>query len=78
MNPITITVTGRLGDDPRTFTTRDGTTGVELRLALDLPSRVPAATASPAGSRSPRSGCWPSAPPTRSARATGSPSWPMT
>ena len=41
MNPIAITVTGRLGDDPRTFTTRDGTTGVELRLALDLPSRVP-------------------------------------
>jgi hypothetical protein len=39
MNPIT--VTGRLGDDPRTFTTRDGTAGVELRLALDLPSRVP-------------------------------------
>jgi single-stranded DNA-binding protein len=41
MNPITVTVTGRLGDDPRTFTTRDGTTGVELRLALDIPSRVP-------------------------------------
>ena len=41
MNPITVTVTGRLGDDPRTFTTRDGTTGVELRLALDLPSRIP-------------------------------------
>ena len=41
MNPITVTVTGRLGDDPRTFTTRDGTTGVELRLAIDLPSRVP-------------------------------------
>jgi single-stranded DNA-binding protein len=39
MNPITITVTGRLGDDPRTFTTRDGTDGVELRLALDLPAR---------------------------------------
>jgi single-stranded DNA-binding protein len=39
MNPIT--VTGRLGDDPRTFTTRDGTTGAELRLAVDLPSRVP-------------------------------------
>jgi hypothetical protein len=30
MNPISITVTGRLGDDPRTFTTRDGTDGVEL------------------------------------------------
>jgi single-stranded DNA-binding protein len=41
MNPITVTVIGRLGDDPRIFTTRDGTTGVELRLALDLPSRVP-------------------------------------
>ena len=40
MNPISITVTGRLGDDPRTFTTRDGTPGVELRLALDLPSRT--------------------------------------
>ena len=41
MNAINITVTGRLGDDPRQFTTRDGTTGVELRLALDLPSRIP-------------------------------------
>ena len=40
MNPIAITVTGRLGDDPRTFTTRDGTAGVELRLAIDLPSRT--------------------------------------
>ena len=40
MNPITVTVTGRLGDDPRTFTTRDGTNGVELRLAIDLPSRI--------------------------------------
>jgi hypothetical protein len=40
MNPIAITVTGCLGDDPRTFTTRDDTTGVELRLALDLPSRM--------------------------------------
>jgi single-stranded DNA-binding protein len=39
MNPISITVTGRLGDDPRTFTTRDGTEGVELRLALDIPAR---------------------------------------
>jgi hypothetical protein len=26
MNAINITVTGRLGDDPRQFTTRDGTT----------------------------------------------------
>jgi single-stranded DNA-binding protein len=39
MNPISITVTGRLGDDPRSFTTRDGTDGVELRLALELPGR---------------------------------------
>ena len=39
MHPITVTVTGRLGDDPRTFTTRDGTDGVELRLAVDLPAR---------------------------------------
>src|SRR5207248_3101922 len=41
MNPIHVTVTGRLGDDPRTFTTRDGTDGLELRIALELPSRVP-------------------------------------
>ena len=40
MHPITVTVTGRLGDDPRTFTTRDGTDGVELRLAVELPSRT--------------------------------------
>ena len=39
MNPITVTVTGRLGDDPRSFTTHDGTPGVELRLAIDLPAR---------------------------------------
>jgi single-stranded DNA-binding protein len=39
MNPITITATGRLGDDPRAFTTRDGTAGVELRLAVELPGR---------------------------------------
>ena len=39
MNPISVTVTGRLGDDPRSFTTRDGTDGVELRLALDIPAR---------------------------------------
>jgi single-stranded DNA-binding protein len=39
MNPISVSVTGRLGDDPRTFTTRDGTDGVELRLAVDLPAR---------------------------------------
>jgi single-stranded DNA-binding protein len=43
MTSISITVTGRLGDDPRQFTTRDGTTGLELRLALDLPSRTPGA-----------------------------------
>ncbi len=49
MNSIAITVTGRLGDDPRQFTTRDGTAGVELHLALDLPPASPAATASPAG-----------------------------
>jgi hypothetical protein len=71
MNSIAITVTGRLGDDPRTFTTKDGTDGVELRLALDLPSRSPAARASHAGSRSPRSACWRPAPPSRSTRATG-------
>jgi single-stranded DNA-binding protein len=41
MTAISITVTGRLGDDPRQFTTRDGTIGVELRLALELPSRTP-------------------------------------
>jgi len=41
VNPITVTVTGRLGDEPRTFSTRDGSIGVELRLAVDLPSRIP-------------------------------------
>ena len=39
MNPISITVTGRLGDDPRQFTTRSGTDGVELRLAIEIPAR---------------------------------------
>jgi single-stranded DNA-binding protein len=39
MNPIHITVTGHLGDEPRTFTVRDDTPGVELRLAIDLPPR---------------------------------------
>jgi single-stranded DNA-binding protein len=39
MNPITVSVTGRLGDDPRSFTTHDGTAGVELRLAIELPAR---------------------------------------
>jgi single-stranded DNA-binding protein len=38
--PITATLTGRLGEDPRPFTTRDGTDGAELRLALDMPSRT--------------------------------------
>jgi single-stranded DNA-binding protein len=41
MNPITVTVTGTLGDEPRTFARPDNTTGVELRLALDLPPRGP-------------------------------------
>ena len=40
MSPIAITVTGRLGDDPRTFTTREGTAGVELRLAVEVPGRT--------------------------------------
>jgi single-stranded DNA-binding protein len=40
VNPITVTVTGRLGDEPRSFTTHDGTAGVELRLAVDLPART--------------------------------------
>ncbi len=39
MNPIQITVTGRLGDDPRAFSTRDGGDGVELRLAVEVPGR---------------------------------------
>ncbi len=39
MNPIQISVTGRLGDDPRTFRTRDGSDGVELRLAVEIPAR---------------------------------------
>jgi single-stranded DNA-binding protein len=39
MNPIDITITGTLGTDPRTFTTYDGTAGVELNLALDMPPR---------------------------------------
>jgi single-strand DNA-binding protein len=36
---ITVTVTGNLVDDPRTFTTRDGQAGCELRMAVDLPPR---------------------------------------
>ncbi|MGH3220874.1 MAG: single-stranded DNA-binding protein [Streptosporangiaceae bacterium] len=43
MNPISITITGRLGDDPRTFTTHSGAMGVELRLAVEVPARVPGA-----------------------------------
>jgi single-stranded DNA-binding protein len=43
VNPIHVTITGRLGDDPRTFTTHSGTTGVELRVAVEVPSRVPGA-----------------------------------
>ena len=43
MNPIHITITGRLGDEPRTFTTHNGTIGVELRLALEVPARIPGA-----------------------------------
>jgi single-stranded DNA-binding protein len=39
MNPIQITVTGHLGEDPRSFTTRAGTEGVELRLAVEVPAR---------------------------------------
>ena len=39
MFPIQITLTGRLGDDPRTFRTRDGSDGVELRVAVEVPSR---------------------------------------
>ncbi len=41
MNPIAITVTGTLGADPRSFSLHDGTAGVELRLAIDLPARSP-------------------------------------
>ena len=39
MHPIQITLTGRLGDDPRTFRTRDGSDGVELRMAVEVPAR---------------------------------------
>jgi single-strand DNA-binding protein len=37
---ISVTVTGNLTDDPHTFTTRDTTTGCELRIAVDLPPRT--------------------------------------
>jgi single-stranded DNA-binding protein len=40
VNLVSISVTGRIGADPRTFTTRDGTPGVELRLAVELPPRT--------------------------------------
>ena len=36
---ITVIVTGNLTDDPRSFSTRDGQAGCELRIAVDLPSR---------------------------------------
>ena len=39
MFPIQITLTGRLGDDPRTFRTRDGSDGTELRIAVEVPTR---------------------------------------
>ena len=39
MYPIQIILTGRLGDEPRTFRTRDGSDGVELRLAVEVPAR---------------------------------------
>ena len=35
-----ITVTGNLTDDPHTFQTCDNTTGCELRVAVNLPSRT--------------------------------------
>jgi single-strand DNA-binding protein len=37
---ITVTVTGNLTDDPRSFSTRDGQPGCELRIAVDVPSRT--------------------------------------
>jgi single-strand DNA-binding protein len=36
---ITVIVTGNLTDDPRSFSTRDGHAGCELRVAVDLPPR---------------------------------------
>jgi single-stranded DNA-binding protein len=39
MNPISITVTGHLGDAPRQFSTNDGTAGIDLRLAVEVPRR---------------------------------------
>ena len=36
---ITVTNTGNLTDDPRSFSTRDGQSGCELRVAVDLPPR---------------------------------------
>ena len=78
MNPISITVTGRLGDDPRTFTTRDGTDGVELRLALDLPVPRLRRGRHPVGEGHRVRAAGHPHRASRSARATGSPSWPMT
>lgn len=39
MNNVQITIVGRLGDDPRTFSTRSGADGVELRLAAEVPTQ---------------------------------------
>ena len=39
MDPITITVTGVLRKDPRTFTTQRGTPGVSLWLETSVPAR---------------------------------------
>lgn len=36
---ITVTITGNLADDPRTFRVRDGQEGCDLRVAVDLPPR---------------------------------------
>lgn len=74
MNPIQITVTGRLGDDPRTFTTRDGD-GTELRLAIEIPARTSGESLT-WWIKSPPTACWPPAPPPRSAKATASSSPP--
>ncbi len=62
---------GRLGDDPRTFTTRDGTDGVELRLALDLPPRGGSGDGITRWVKVTAFGLLAPAPPARCARATG-------
>jgi single-stranded DNA-binding protein len=41
MNPISVTVTGLLGDDPKLFDLKNGGQGLELSLALELPARGP-------------------------------------